>query len=92
MTASSVAATVGAPVILSGTVSPALARVLVTVSGPADRGSGVAVSTHHLQTSAGAFAVTFNPARAGAYRCVASTPAGLYSAAASSPPVAVSVT
>ncbi len=91
LAASSTAPAVGAPVILSGTVSPALQRVLVTVSTPALSGGRAHQSVHHLATSNGAFSVTFNPARPGAYRCVASVPAGVYSAPGASPPVTVNV-
>ena len=91
LTAASTVAAVATPVTLTGTVSPAVARVLVTVSAAPASGGRATVSTHHLLTSGGAFGLTFAPARPGTYRCVASTPADLQSAAGTSPAVTLAV-
>ncbi len=81
------AVAVGAPVTLTGTVSPPVARVLVIVSGPPSGAGRAAVSTHHLPVSGGAFALTFNPSRPGPYRCIARTPADVHRAAGASAPL-----
>ena len=91
LTAPSSVAAVATPVALSGTVSPAVARVLVTVSFVPASGGRATVSTHHLPTSGGAFELTFAPAGPGTYRCVASTPPDPQSAAGTSPAVTLSV-
>ena len=68
-----------------------MSRVVVTVTEVPANGGRSAVTTHHLPTAAGAFAFTFTPAQAGIYRCVASTPANLQSAAGTSAVVTLSV-
>ena len=83
---------VGAPVVLAGTVSPALGRVLVTVTFTPAGGGAERTSQHHLVAHGGAFSLTFNPAHPGSYRCVASTPPLLRNGAAVSPPVIVTAT
>jgi len=92
LSADATAPVAGAPVTLTGTVTPALARVLVTVALEPPNGGPARVSTHHLVVNGGAFAVTFNPQRAGVYRCQAGTPATADSAAGASPVVLVTVT
>lgn len=91
LTASTTAPAVGGLVTVSGTVSPVLERVLVAVTQPPVGGRPAKVSLHHLVTSAGAFNLTFRPARPGTYRCVASTPALVQAAAAASAAVTLVV-
>jgi hypothetical protein len=89
LTTATPAVAVGAPVTLTGTVRPAVGRVAVTVSFQPPNGGRPRVSTHHLPVSAGAFAVTFSPRHAGAYRCRATTPATAAHAPATSAAVLV---
>jgi hypothetical protein len=91
LTTSAPAPAVGGLVTLSGTVSPALPRVVVTVAGPPAAGRPARISTHDLPVTGGAFALTFRPARPGAYRCVARTVANAHQAAGASPAVTLTV-
>ena len=91
LTTSAPAPAVGGLVTLSGTVSPPLPRVVVTVAGPPRPGRAATVTTHDLSVSGGAFALTFRPARPGSYRCVARTVANLHQAAGASPAVTLTV-
>ncbi len=91
LTTSAAALAPGGLVTLSGTASPPLPRVVVTVAGPPAAGRAATVSTHDLPVQGGAFALTFRPARSGAYRCVARTVANLHQAAGASPAVTLTV-
>ena len=91
LTAASTTAVVGVALTLNGTVSPAVSRVAVTITDVPPNGGRATVTTHHLPTASGAFALTFTPAQAGTYRCVANTPADPHSAAGTSPVVTLTV-
>ena len=90
LSASPSSVVVGTPVTLSGTISPALKHVVITVALMTARGPATVV-THHLPTTAGAFTLTFVPAHPGTYGCAATTPADLQSAAGASLPVTLAV-